>query len=59
MRQAFIKGYKQATKTWGRELPQISQDTYKAVMEKFDKLEGKTSDSSSDSTSADVTSAQA
>ncbi len=52
MRQAFIKGYKQATKTWGKELPQISQDTYKAVMDKFDKLEGKTSDPSSDVTSA-------
>lgn len=50
MRQAFIKGYKQATKTWGKELPQISQDTYKAVMDKFDALEGKTSDDTTDST---------
>ena len=58
MRQAFIKGFKQATNTWGKELPQISQDTYKAVMDKFDKLEGKTSDSSSDTTS-DVTDTQA
>ena len=50
MRQAFIKGYNQATKTWGKELPQISQDTYKAVMDKFDALEGKTSDDTTDST---------
>lgn len=38
MREAFQKGYKQAEKTWGGELPEISQKTYDAVMEKFDKL---------------------
>ncbi|MCM1048796.1 MAG: hypothetical protein NC433_10260 [Clostridiales bacterium] len=38
MREAFKKGYKQATKTWGGELPEISKQTYDAVMEKFDKL---------------------
>lgn len=38
MRDAFIKGFKQATKTWGGELPEISQKTYAAVMEKFDKM---------------------
>lgn len=38
MREAFKKGYKQAEKTWGGELPDISQRTYDAVMEKFDKL---------------------
>lgn len=38
MREAFIKGYKMATKKWGGELPEISQKTYSAVMEKFDKL---------------------
>lgn len=38
MREAFIKGYKMATKTWGQKLPDISQRTYDAVMEKFDKL---------------------
>lgn len=36
MREAFIKGYKQATGAWGRELPDISRQTYDAVMEKFD-----------------------
>ena len=31
------KGFKEATKSWGRTLPDISQDTYSAVMDKFDK----------------------
>ena len=38
MRDAFKKGYVQAEKTWGGSLPEISQKTYDAVMEKFDKL---------------------
>ena len=38
MREAFKKGYKQAEKTWGGELPEISKQTYDAVMKKFDKL---------------------
>lgn len=33
---AFQKGFKQATDTWGKELPDISQKTYAAVMEKFE-----------------------
>ncbi len=41
MRAAFQKGFDQAAKTWGGELPDISQRTYDAVMEKFDKLTGK------------------
>lgn len=41
MRAAFQKGFDQATKTWGGQLPDISQRTYDAVMEKFDKLTGK------------------
>lgn len=36
MREAFEKGFKQAKNTWGGELPEISQKTYDAVMEKFD-----------------------
>ena len=36
MRDAFIKGFKQATAAWGKDLPSISQDTYDAVMEKFE-----------------------
>lgn len=38
MRDAFLKGYKQAEKTWGGELPDISKRTYDAVLEGFDKL---------------------
>lgn len=38
MRDAFKKGYEQAEKTWGGTLPEISQKTYDAVMEGFDKL---------------------
>lgn len=35
MKEAFTKGFKQATKAWGQELPDISSRTYDAVMEKF------------------------
>lgn len=38
MRSAFEKGYKQAEKTWGGKLPEISQKTYDAVMKGFDKM---------------------
>ncbi len=37
MRDAFQKGFKQAEKTWGGKLPDISQKTYDAVMQGFDK----------------------
>ena len=33
---AFKKGYDEATKAWGKELPDISCKTYDKVMEKFD-----------------------
>lgn len=36
MKDAFIKGFKEATKAWGKELPELSQKTYDKVMEKFD-----------------------
>ena len=36
MLEAFKEGYKQATKAWGDELPEISQKTYDAVLEKFE-----------------------
>lgn len=36
MQAAFEKGYKQATKSWGKELPGISQDTHKAVTKLFE-----------------------
>lgn len=38
MRDAFKKGFDNATSTWGKSLPDISQKTYQAVMDKFDKL---------------------
>lgn len=33
---AFKKGFQEATKSWGDKLPDISQRTYDAVVEKFD-----------------------
>lgn len=36
MKEAVEKGFKEATKAWGRELPDISKNTYNAVMDKFD-----------------------
>ena len=36
MRKAFQEGFENATKTWGDTLPEISQKTYAAVMQKFD-----------------------
>lgn len=36
MVKAVEKGFKEATKTWGKELPEISSNTYDAVMKKFD-----------------------
>ena len=38
MKAAFEKGFKEAEKTWGGELPDICQRTYDKVFEKFDKL---------------------
>ena len=53
MREAFKKGYEQAEKTWGGELPEISKTTYDAVMEKFDKMAeeaGQTTNQAEDTT---------
>lgn len=36
LRDAFKKGFEQATKTWGATLPDISQRTYDSTMKKFD-----------------------
>ena len=46
MREAYIEAYKQAEKTWGGELPEISQKTYEATMKKFDEwaAQNKTTD---------------
>lgn len=40
MREAFKKGYAMAEEKWGGELPEISKQTYDAVMKKFDELAG-------------------
>ena len=45
MRTAFEKGYAQAEKTWGGELPEISKQTYAAVMKGFDELTGTNTES--------------
>lgn len=34
--EAFKKGFKEATKTWGGELPALCKDTYDMVEKKFD-----------------------
>ena len=36
MREAFQKGYKEAEKAWGGQLPELSQKTYDATMKLFD-----------------------
>lgn len=36
MLEAFKKGFQQATKSWGKDLPDISQQTYDAVLKKFE-----------------------
>lgn len=43
MLEAFKKGFKQATDTWGKELPEISQQTYAAVLEKFENFKNQDS----------------
>jgi len=42
MLEAFKKGYKQAEEIWGDELPEISQKTYDAVLEKFEAWKNET-----------------
>lgn len=36
MKDAFIKGYEDAKKAWGGELPEICKQTYEATIKKFD-----------------------
>ena len=45
---AFKKGYKEATGAWGKELPSISKDTYKAVEEKFAAWKGESEKTTTD-----------
>ncbi|MFV0465631.1 MAG: hypothetical protein ACK5ML_06100 [Lachnospiraceae bacterium] len=44
---AFKEGYKQATKAWGKELPEISKQTYDSVLKKFDEWKNEKSQESS------------
>ena len=45
MLAAFKKGFKQATASWGKSLPDISQRTYDAVLQKMDEWKnGKAAD---------------
>lgn len=38
MLEAFKQGFEEATKAWGSDLPEISQKTYDAVLEKFEQF---------------------
>ena len=44
MLEAFKKGFEAATKSWGKELPDISQRTYDAVLKKMDAWKNGTED---------------
>ena len=52
MMDAVKKGFSEATKSWGKKLPDISSQTYDAVMKKFDSYFNK--DSESDTTTAET-----
>lgn len=55
MLEAFKKGFSQATKTWGKELPDISQQTYAAVLEKFENFKNEgTTDATAEATTENV-----
>ena len=48
MLEAFKKGYEEATKSWGDELPDISKRTYDAVLEKFEAWKNGTEDTTTE-----------
>lgn len=49
---AFKKGFKEATKSWGQDIPDISQRTYDAVVEKFNKWKNGTDETEAAQTQA-------
>ena len=49
---AFKKGFKEATKSWGQDLPDLSQRTYDAVVEKFNKWKNGTEETEAAQTQA-------
>ncbi|MCI7468554.1 MAG: hypothetical protein PUG68_02240 [Lachnospiraceae bacterium] len=55
MIEAFQKGFKEATKSWGKTLPDISQKTYDAVMDKMNKWKNGKETTSTDTASKDKT----
>ena len=52
MKSAVEKGFQEATKAWGKDLPGISTDTYNAVMKKFDDWFSSNSTNTSNNTAA-------
>lgn len=59
MRSAIDKGFKEATKAWGKELPSITNDTYDMIQKKLDKWadESKTNDATNNDNVANVANA--
>ena len=55
MIEAFQKGFREATKSWGKTLPDISQKTYDAVMDKMNKWKNGKETTSTDNASKDKT----
>ena len=55
MLEAFKKGYEQATKAWGKDLPDLTKQTYDSVLKKFDdwKNSGKKTEETQDNTKTD------
>lgn len=51
MLDAFKKGFGEATKTWGKSLPDISNQTYDAVMKKFEDYKNRGQENSSEEVS--------
>ena len=47
---AFKKGYEEATGAWGKDLPDISKETYKAVEEKFEAWKNESNTSTEETT---------
>ncbi|MBR4708024.1 MAG: hypothetical protein IKP29_08215 [Pseudobutyrivibrio sp.] len=51
---AFKKGYEKATGVWGKELPDITKDTYKRVEEKFEQWKNGTYEPAKSQASASI-----
>lgn len=53
--EAFKKGYKEATGTWGKELPTLCSDTYDLVEKKFNEWKNGTAETEDSKNTADTT----